>query len=74
MACRSRGQNLSEPAKRKHVAEFTHLQKQFIQDGDSESEDELKNCGGESIRAIAGGVRSAEAVWPNRTLAQPYSL
>eukprot|EP00973_Karenia_brevis_P059531 8288973-Karenia_brevis.AAC.1 len=26
------------------------------------------------MRAVAGGARSAEAVWPNRTLAQPYSL
>eukprot|EP00973_Karenia_brevis_P001240 169520-Karenia_brevis.AAC.1 len=61
MACRSRGQNLSEPAKRKHEAEFTQLQKQFIQEVDSESEEELKNRSGELIRAMAGGARSAEA-------------
>eukprot|EP00973_Karenia_brevis_P001606 218190-Karenia_brevis.AAC.1 len=74
MACRSKGRNLSETAKRKHAAEFTQLQKQFIQDGDSESEEELKSCCEESFRAVSSGVRSAEAVWPNRTLTQPYSL
>eukprot|EP00973_Karenia_brevis_P003895 537263-Karenia_brevis.AAC.1 len=74
MAFRSKGQNMSEPAERKHVAELSRLQKQFIQDGDSESEEELKSCCGEAFPAVSGGARSAEAVWPNRTLAQPYSL
>eukprot|EP00973_Karenia_brevis_P031466 4341146-Karenia_brevis.AAC.1 len=70
MAFRSKGQNLADAAKRKHAAEFSQLQKQFIQDGDSESEDEEEAGRDEAFRAVSEGARSAEAVWSNRTLAQ----
>eukprot|EP00973_Karenia_brevis_P042282 5851668-Karenia_brevis.AAC.1 len=61
MAFRAKGQNLADAAKRIHAAEFSQLQKQFIQEGDSESDDDEEQTNqSEAYRTISGRPCSAE--------------
>eukprot|EP00973_Karenia_brevis_P092114 12410819-Karenia_brevis.AAC.1 len=61
MALRETDQNLADVALRMHAAEFSQLQKQFLQEGDSESDDEEEPANqSETFRAVSGQPCSAE--------------